>query len=109
MMKRPRSFIATLLALLCLALAPVAGLVIPATAAHAALTTRLMNPRAGDPNEPDDGANPLDSGGGAYSPNDPSAFVEPAPEIRATAIGLLGRGWNQLIVLYFSLFLPWGR
>jgi len=54
MMKRPRSFISTLLIFFCLATVT-AGLTAYARPADAGSTPRLMDPRAGDPNEPDPG------------------------------------------------------
>src|SRR5512141_1494575 len=54
MMKRPRSFIATLLILICIAVS-VGTLTAPGWIAQAGtLTSRLMNPIAGDPQEPTD-------------------------------------------------------
>jgi len=108
MMKRPRSFIATLLALLCLALAPVAGLVLPATVAHAALTTRLMNPRAGDPDEPGDGLYNPGSSDGINQPSDPSSSVQRDPVPLATFRARLRSEesiWDQLLSWLFGFFL----
>jgi len=106
MMKRPRSFIATLLALLCLALAPVAGLVLPATVAHAALTTRLMNPRAGDPDEPGSGIAPPGSGSGANQPQDPLLVSPVSAGARTQSLCAPPTTWQlaiaELIALFFT-------
>ena len=51
MMKRPRSFIPTLLILLSLATVTL-GLTVQARDVHAGALPRLMDPRAGDPDEP---------------------------------------------------------
>ena len=51
MMKRPRSFISTLLILLSLATVTL-GLTVQARDVHAGALPRLMDPRAGDPDEP---------------------------------------------------------
>jgi hypothetical protein len=104
MMKRPRSFIATTLALLCLTLLPAAGLVIPATVAHAAPTTRLMNPRAGDPDEPGSGIAPPGSGGIAYQPQDP-LWVVPVPVgARVQSLRAPSNTWQLAFAEFISLF-----
>ena len=54
MMKRPRSFIPTLLIFYCLATVSF-GLTTHARRAEAGAMPRVMDPRAGDPNEPDPG------------------------------------------------------
>ena len=61
MMKRPRSFISTLVVLLGL-LAGTSLLVSMPVDSHAAGLPRVMDPRAGDPTEPDDFPVPGDSG-----------------------------------------------
>jgi hypothetical protein len=60
MMKRPRSFISTLFLFLVLLAAPCA-VTNTADVAHAAGLPRIMDPRAGDPDEPDDGFGPSDT------------------------------------------------
>jgi len=83
MMKRPRSFIATLLLLflLCLPMAVVATVAPPAHAG--ATTSRVMNPRAGDPDQPDDGSTYVPpSGGSVYAPQDPDVAVAPIQTAR---------------------------
>jgi hypothetical protein len=66
MMKRPRSFISTLIVLLSLAFVPL-GLTVNAHDANAGGMPRVMDPRAGDPTEPDDGPLPDNSGSGGES------------------------------------------
>ena len=79
MMKRPRSFIATLLILFCTA-ASIGMLAVPASDSHAgALTTRLMSPRAGDPQEPTNGFGQGGSLDGSYWQDDPLAVQSLAP------------------------------
>ena len=51
MMKRPRSFISTLLIVFCLATVT-AGLTVCARRVEASSLPRLMDPRAGEPDEP---------------------------------------------------------
>jgi hypothetical protein len=109
MMKRPRSLIATLLVLLCLGI-PLAGIsATPTETLAGPAGSRLMNPRAGDPNEPDDGALSSGSGSGSYSPNDPTASIAPAPAVNAGATTFLQLEWQELFLLVFSLFQPGGR
>lgn len=57
MMKRPRSFISTLIVLLSLAFVPL-GLTATTHDANAGGMPRVMDPRAGDPTEPSDGLTP---------------------------------------------------
>jgi hypothetical protein len=97
MMKRPRSFIATLLILICVA-ASVGTLALPASTAYAgATTTRLMNPRAGDPDEPGDGVYPPPQGGASNAPSDPIDAVVPVPVLQTGSSGANLFGWDYVL------------
>jgi hypothetical protein len=99
MMKRPRSFISTLLIFLGLATVTL-GLTVKTHDAFAGPTTRLMDPRAGDPTEPDDAPLPgsamaPDPGGDAlmapnYISRAPRTYVAPSLQ---TALSNL---WSNL-------------
>ena len=71
MMKRPRSFISTLIVFLSLMAAPV-GLTMNSHDATAGGMPRVMDPRAGDPTEPSDGLIPDDS---KYDPGEPEIAI----------------------------------
>jgi hypothetical protein len=74
MMKRPRSFISTLIVFLTLATVQL-GLTVKAHDAHASALPRVMDPRAGDPTQPGDGYVPPD--GGTFYSGDPELIVSP--------------------------------
>ena len=102
MMKRPRSFISTLLIFLSLATVTL-GLTVKTHDAQAGPTTRLMDPRAGEPDEP---SSPAELPGDTYTPAEP---VSQAPALGQAAIGpwhytvpLLRRLWTWWSVLYLS-------
>ena len=101
MMKRPRSFISTLLIFFCLATVSL-GLTTYAARADASATPRLIDPRAGDPSEPSDGL--ADSGNSATTPgeSDPIALKAPVPAKTKAAAD-----WSWLLVTraFSSLFL----
>lgn len=107
MMKRPRSLIATLLVLLCLG-APLAGIsATPTESLAGPAGSRLMNPRAGDPDQPDDGAAYMPGGSGSYSPSDPARAVEGAPSIKSSGPGVTSGPWSQANWTLLSLLLEW--
>src|SRR5690348_11486030 len=90
MMKRPRSFISTLLFVLALVATAAPGSYTPV--AHAGGLPRVMDPRAGDPTEPDDG--PL--------PNDSQTQV-PDPETRVQPLPRPGSAWYERVHAFLYL------
>ena len=74
MMKRPRSFISTLIVFLSLATVSL-GLTVKAYDVHAGGLPRVMDPRAGDPTQPGDGYVPSDDG--TFESGDPEVIVSP--------------------------------
>ena len=105
MMKRPRSFIPTLLIFYCLATVSF-GLTTHARRAEAGAMPRVMDPRAGDPSEPSDGL--ADSGNSSTSPgeSDPVAVQTPRPlEIR----NYVEWSWSSLARALSFFFLGFGR
>jgi hypothetical protein len=102
MMKRPRSLIATLLVLLCLG-APLAGIsATPTESLAGPAGSRLMNPRAGDPDEPGDGSFPTGSGSGLYSPSDPTSQLAPADSPDTLFPISRTLGWSWLLSQLFT-------
>jgi hypothetical protein len=102
MMKRPRSFISTLIVLLSLATVPL-GLTVNAHDAHAGGLPRVMDPRAGDPTQPDDSQIPSDSsieGGG-----DDLTVVTPQRFYRPTANLYLSQGLGTTVSMWFISWL----
>jgi hypothetical protein len=91
MMKRPRSFISTLIVLLSLAFVPL-GLTVNAHDANAGGMPRVMDPRAGDPTQPGDGFLPPDD-----STLDPGSPVIQVPEDPETSIV-----WNSFFRAMYS-------
>ena len=105
MMKRPRSFISTLLIFLSLATVTL-GLTVKTHDANAGAFPRLMDPRAGDPDEPDPGL--YQPGGSIPSPPGEETLtpIQPAPRQTTNWFGSLWRElgvcWNFLSHSHFE-------
>ncbi len=87
MMKGPRSFVSMLLLVISLAAVPY-GYPVKPQIAFAGGMPRVMDPRAGDPTQPDDGPIPADSGiqepGDDLATSAPNRFSRPVARPRAT-------------------------
>lgn len=97
MMKRPRSFISTLIVFLSLMAVPV-GLTMISHDAIAGGLPRVMDPRAGDPTEPSDGFLPDES---TYEPGEPD--LETAQHLYPSTNSLTT--WSRRARLFISRFL----
>lgn len=89
MMKRPRSFISTLIVFLSLMAVPV-GLTMNSHDASAGGMPRVMDPRAGDPTQPGDGFLPSDNT--TTDPGDP-----PIVSTRRSPLALASSHWHGLL------------
>ena len=87
MMKRPRSFISTLIVLLSLAFVPL-GLTANTHDANAGGMPRVMDPRAGDPTEPSDGLTP-DNPSTTPDDGDPESIQHQRPSLTSAQVWVI--------------------